>query len=132
MFWLRLRIAIEKIKPGNPQQNGRHERMHRTLKAETARPPGMNALKQQGRFDDFVSQVNDERPHDALAMKTPAEAYAPSSRPYQGLPDIEYPFHDRDILVTACGRICMARRKINVSTVLAGQKLGLTEVDDGI
>lgn len=132
VFWLRLGIAIERIKPGNPQENGRHERMHRTLKQETARPPGMNALQQQGRFDDFVSEFNDERPHEALAMKTPVEAYAPSSRPYEGLPEVEYPFHDRDILVTACGRICMARKKINVSTVLAGQRVGITEVDDGI
>jgi hypothetical protein len=92
----------------------------------------MNALQQQGRFDDFVSEFNEERPHEAIAMKTPTEAYAPSSRSYEGLPDIEYPFHDRDILVTACGRICMARKKINVSTVLAGQRLGITEVDDGI
>jgi transposase InsO family protein len=132
VFWLRLGIVIERIRPGNPQQNGRHERMHRTLKQETARPPGMNVLQQQARFDDFVSEFNDERPHEALAMKTPAELYAPSSKAYQGLPDVQYPFHDRDILVTACGRICMARKKINVSTVLAGQRLGTKEVDDGI
>lgn len=132
VFWLRLGIAIERIKPGNPQQNGRHERMHRTLKQETARPPGMNALQQQARFDDFISEFNEERPHEALDMRTPAELYAPSSIPYEGLPDVEYPFHDRDIIVTACGRICMARKKINVSTVLAGQKLGIKEVDDGI
>lgn len=132
VFWLRLGIAIERIKPGHPQQNGRHERMHRTLKQETARPPGMNALQQQGRFDDFISEFNEERPHEALGMKTPAEAYTASQRAYQGLPELEYPFHDKDILVTACGRICMHRKKINVSTVLAGQKLGITEVDDGI
>lgn len=132
VFWLRLGIAIERIKPGHPQQNGRHERMHRTLKQETARPPGMNALQQQGRFDDFISEFNEERPHKALGMKTPAEAYTASSRAYGGLPDLHYPFHDRDILVTACGRVCMHRKKINVSTVLAGQKLGITEVDDGI
>lgn len=132
VFWLRLGIAVERIKPGHPQQNGRHERMHRTLKQETARPPGMNALQQQDRFDRFVCEFNDERPHEALAMKTPPELYAPSSRPYRGLPEVEYPFHDRDILVTACGRICMARKKINVSTVLAGQRLGIKEVDDGI
>jgi transposase InsO family protein len=132
VWWLRLGIAVERIKPGNPQQNGRHERMHRTLKAETARPPGMNVLQQQDRFDRFVSEFNEERPHEAIDMKTPAELYAPSSRAYEGLPDVEYPFHDRDILVTACGRICMARKKINVSTVLAGQRLGIKEVDDGI
>jgi hypothetical protein len=65
-------------------------------------------------------------------MKTPAELYTPSPRAYRGLPDVEYPFHDRDVLVTACGRICMARKKINLSTVLAGQRLGIKEVDDGI
>jgi transposase InsO family protein len=132
VFWLRLGIAIERIKPGNPQQNGRHERMHRTLKAETTRPPGMNSLQQQARFDAFMSEFNDERPHEAIQMKTPTELYAPSSRAYEGLPEVEYPFHDRDILVTACGRICMHRKKINVSTVLAGQRLGIKEVDDGI
>jgi transposase InsO family protein len=132
VFWLRLGIAIERIKPGHPQQNGRHERMHRTLKQETARPPGMNALQQQDRFDRFVCEFNDERPHEAIAMRTPAQLYAASPRAYEGLPELEYPFHDRDILVTACGRICMARKKINVSTVLAGQRLGIKEVDDGI
>jgi hypothetical protein len=65
-------------------------------------------------------------------MACPAEVYAASTRPYDGLPEIEYPFHDKDILVTACGRICMHRKKINVSTVLAGQRLGIKEVDDGI
>ncbi|MBN8936612.1 MAG: IS481 family transposase [Rhizobiales bacterium] len=132
VWWLRLGIAIERIKPGHPQENGRHERMHRTLKQETARPPGMNALQQQARFDDFVSQFNEERPHEALAMKTPAEIYRPSSRTYDGLPELAYPFHDKDIMVTACGRICMHRKKINVSTVLAGQRLGVKEVDEGI
>jgi transposase InsO family protein len=132
VFWLRLGIAIERIRPGHPQENGRHERMHLTLKKEATRPPGMNALQQQARFDDFVREFNEERPHEALDMKTPAEVYAPSSRAWDGLPEVEYPFHDRDILVTACGRICMARKKINVSTVLAGQRLGIKEVDDGI
>ena len=65
-------------------------------------------------------------------MKCPAQFYTASLRPYNGLPELQYPWHDRDILVTACGRICMHRKKINVSTVLAGQKLGIKEVDDGI
>jgi len=132
VFWLRLGIAVERIRPGHPQQNGRHERMHRTLKHETARPPGANALQQQDRFDRFISEFNDERPHEGIDMKVPADVYAPSSRSYDGLPDVEYPFHDRDIMVTACGRSCMQRKKINVSTVLAGQRLGIKEVDDGI
>jgi len=132
VLWLRLGIAIERIRPGHPQQNGRHERMHLTLKKETTRPPGANILQQQVRFDEFISEFNTERPHEALAMKTPSEVYAPSSRAYQGLPEVEYPFHDRDVLVTACGRICMHRKKINVSTVMAGQRLGIKEIEEGI
>ncbi|HLY91331.1 MAG TPA: IS481 family transposase [Acetobacteraceae bacterium] len=132
VWWLRLGISIERIKPGHPQQNGRHERMHLTLKREATRPAGGNSLQQQARFDSFVQEFNNERPHEALAMKCPAELYAPSAKPYQGLPDVEYPFHDREVLVTACGRICMYRKRINISTVLAGQKLGIKEVDDGI
>ena len=132
VWWLRLGIAIERIKPGTPTQNARHERMHRTLKAEATRPAGANILQQQARFDAFVSEFNAERPHEALDMKVPADLYMPSQKPYQGLPDVEYPFHDRDVVVTACGRLCMHRKKINISTVMAGQRLGVKEVDDGI
>jgi hypothetical protein len=117
---------------GHPQQNGRHERMHLTLKKEATRPPGLNSLQQQARFDAFVREFNAERPHEALAMRCPAEFYTASPRPYDGLPELQYPWHDRDILVTACGRICMHRKRINVSTVLGGQKLAIREVDDGI
>ena len=132
VWWLRLGIQIERIKPGHPQQNGRHERMHLTLKKETARPPRANSLQQQARFDEFIKEFNTERPHEALNMKCPGELYSLSARPYQGLPEVEYPFHDKDILVTACGRICMHRKKINISTVMAGQRLGIKEVEDGI
>lgn len=132
VWWLRLGIAIERIRPGHPQQNGRHERMHLTLKKEATRPPGMNSLQQQARFDAFVREFNTERPHEALGMKTPAERYSASARPYQGLPELSYPLHDRDALVTACGRICMYRKKVNISQVLAGQRVGIKEVDEGI
>jgi len=132
VWWLRLGIEIERIKPGRPQQNGRHERMHLTLKKEATRPPGLNSLQQQARFDDFVQEFNTERPHQAIGMKCPAELYTPSPRLYQGLPELTYPFHDRDVLVTACGRLCLHRKKINISTVLAGQRLGIKEVDEGI
>jgi len=132
VWWLRLGIAIERIKPGHPQQNGRHERMHLTLKQETARPPAANIIAQQERFEAFIAEFNQERPHEALDMATPDELYTPSQRQYDGLPELDYPFHDRDILVTACGRICMHRKKINISTVLAGQRLGIKEVDDAI
>jgi transposase InsO family protein len=132
VWWLRLGIAIERIKPGRPQQNGRHERMHLTLKKETTRPPGLNSLQQQAKFDAFLHEFNVERPHEGIAMKPPAELYALSPRRYDRLPDLVYPLHDRDILVTACGRICLHRKKINISTVLAGQRLGIKEVDDGV
>jgi hypothetical protein len=132
VWWLRLGVEIERIRPGQPQQNGRHECMHLTLKKEATRPPGSNSLQQQARFDDFVREFNDERPHEALAMKRPAEIYIPSSRPYTGLPELTYPLHDRDVVITACGRLCLHRKRINISTVLAGQKLGIKEVDEGI
>jgi transposase InsO family protein len=132
VWWLRLGIQIERIKPGHPQQNGRHERMHLTLKQETTRPPGMNTLQQQARFDQFLEEFNTERPHEALAMSCPAQLYTASTRPYAGLPELEYPMHDREQLITACGRICMHRKKINISTVLAGQKVGLKEVDEAV
>src|SRR5205807_2642411 len=97
VWWLRLGIAIERIKPGHPQQNGRHEPMHLTLKEEATRPPGMNSLQQQARSDAFISEFNDERPHEALDMRYPGELYAVSSRPYRGLSELTYPFHDRTI-----------------------------------
>jgi hypothetical protein len=128
----RLGIAIERIKPGHPEQNGRHERMHLTLAKETTRSPGSNSLQQRERFDVFVREFNTERPHEALDMKCPAELYIASLRPYDSLPELIYPFHDRELLVTACGQLCLHRKRINISTVLAGQKLGIKEVDDGI
>lgn len=133
VWWLRLGVEIERIKPGHPQQNGRHERMHLTLKKEATRPPGMNSLQQQARFDAFIKEFNDERPHEALDMKRPADVYRPSAKPYDGkLPEIDYPLHDRDVMVTSCGRICMYRKRVNISSVLAGQRLGIKEIDDGI
>ena len=132
VWWLRLGIAIERIRPGHPQQNGRHERMHLTLKKEATRPPRMNSLQQQDRFDTFVREFNDERPHEALGMNTPSDVYVPSLKPYRGLPDLTYPLHDRDVVVTACGRICMHRKRVNLSHVMAGQRVGIKEVDEGI
>ncbi len=132
VWWLRLGIEIERIKPGHPQQNGRHERMHLTLKLETTKPAGKNFLQQQAKFDDFIECYNNERPHQALDMNCPAERYAPSTRAFEGLPDIEYPLHDRTAVVTTCGRVCFERRKINLSLVFAGQKVGIKQVSDRI
>lgn len=132
VWWLRLGISIERIKPGNPQQNGRHERMHLTLKKETTRPPGANSLQQQARFDKFVEEFNNERPHQALSMKCPSECYAPSERAYRGIGQLSYPFHDRTVIVTSCGRICLHNKKLNVSQVFAGQELGIKEVEENV
>lgn len=132
VWWLRLGIGIERIRPGHPQQNGRHERMHLTLKQEATRPSGANILQQQAKFDDFIQEFNNERPHEALQMKCPAEIYTPSPRPYQGIPEPHYPFHDKTVMVTSCGRICLHRKKINLSRSLAGQAAGIKEVDSGI
>jgi putative transposase len=132
VWWLRLGIALERIKPGHPEQNGRHERMHLTLKREATKPAARNVLQQQARFDTFVEQYNTERPHEALAMRVPADVYVASPRPYRGLTPLEYPLHDWTTTVTTCGRICYRRRKINVSQVFAGQMVGVRQMGERI
>jgi len=132
VWWLRLGIALERIKPGHPQQNGRHERMHLTLKKEATKPAAANVLQQQARFDAWVEQYNQERPHQALGMKVPADLYARASRVYRGLEELTYPFHDATFTVTQCGRICFKGRKVNLSHVFAGQNVGVTQVGERI
>lgn len=132
LWWLRLGISIERIKPGCPQQNGRHERMHLTLKKEATKPASYNFLQQQERFDEFIEVYNNERPHQGIGGKYPGELYTPSAREFFHPEVPEYPFHDRTILVTRCGRICIGRRKINLSTVFAGQYVGVREVADEV
>ena len=132
VWWLRLGIAIERIKPGHPEQNGRHERMHLTLKKEATKPASYNFLQQQNRFEEFIEVYNTQRPHEALNGLYPAEVYTPSAREYFRPDPPEYPFHDRTIQVTLCGRICIGRRKINLSTVFGGQYVGIREVADKI
>jgi putative transposase len=132
VWWLRLGIGLERIQPGQPQQNGRHERMHLTLKKETTKPAANNLLQQQEKFDRFIECYNQQRPHQAIGMHYPGELYQPSPRPYHGLQPLEYPFHDRTIAVTMCGRVCFGTRKINLSTVFAGQNVGVKEVDEKV
>jgi putative transposase len=132
VWWLRLGIEIERTEPGHPEQNGRHERMHLTLKKEATRPPGENLLEQQERFDDFIQVYNYERPHQGIKMKYPSELYRPSSREYKGIQPVFYPMHDQTLQVTQCGRICRKNLKINLSQALAGQEVGVKEVEDGI
>ncbi len=132
VWWLRLGIQIERIQPGHPEQNGRHERMHLTLKNETTRPASFNFLQQQERFDRFLGVYNNERPHQALGGAYPGDVYTPSARIYRPPDEPTYPFHDRALRVTRCGRLCIGKRKINLSTVFAGQMVGIREVDDQI
>lgn len=132
LWWIRLGIKIERIEPGNPQQNGRHERMHRTLKLETTNPARNNLLQQQETFDHFKEQFNAERPHQALDMKRPSDVYKKSIRGYKGLTDITYPDCDKIILISNCGRICFKKYKIHLSKSFANQSIGIKEVDEGI
>lgn len=132
VWWLQLGIAIERIKPGHPEQNGRHERMHLTLKKEATRPPEYNFLQQQDRFDSFVEVYNNERPHQALNGRYPGELYTPSGRAFFHPEPYDYAYHDRTIQVTQCGRICLEGRKISLSNVFSGQFVGVREVADEV
>jgi putative transposase len=105
---------------------------YRNRAHQTTKPAGKNFLQQQAKFDDFVECYNNERPHQALNMRCPAECYLPSNRPYTGLPALDYPFHDKTVAVTTCGRICFNRQKINLSTVFAGQNVGIKQVSEEI
>ena len=128
VYWMRLGIICERIRPAHPEENGRHERMHRTLKAETARPARANLLQQQERFDAFQLEFNHERPHEAIGMKRPAEVYAPSPRPLpSSLPDPTYPEHDDVLRVSRFGQIQLLGRSRYISSALAGQHVGIRE-----
>jgi transposase InsO family protein len=132
-YWLRLGIELERIRPAHPEENGRHERMHRTLKQETTRPARNNLLQQQERFDEFVEEFNSVRPHEALAMKRPGDVYISSTKPYpEQLPELTYPTHDEVLLVGATGMLHLPRRRlIYLSASLAGHPVGLREEEDG-
>jgi len=132
VWWRRLGIVIERIRPGHPEQNGRHERMHLTLQKEATKPAAANVLQQPARFDDFVTRSNPERPHQALGMTVPADVYARAPRVYRGLAELTDPFHDATFTVPHCRRICFKGRKVNLSQVFAGQNVGVTQVGDRI
>ncbi len=133
IWWIRLGIYPELIEPASPQQNGRHERMHRTLKAETTRPPAYTLQDQQKRFDTFCKEFNNERPHEALGQQTPASQYfrSPRSMPSK-LKQIEYPGHYEIRLVSKNGGIRWNHVRVPVSQILAGEYIGFEEIDDGI
>jgi putative transposase len=132
-YFLRLGIQLERIRPAHPQENGRHERMHRTLKAETTRPARKNLLQQQECFDNWVNEFNQERPHEAIGMKRPAEVFEPSTTPLPNpLPELDYPNHDDAIRVSRWGYIRIAGiGSIRLTLALAGEHVGIREQDDG-
>ncbi len=130
VWWLQLGIVPERIRPGHPEENGRHERMHRTLKQATASPPYANPNAQQQAFDRFGAEYNQERPHEALDMQTPAERYHPSPRilPIR-LPEVEYPSDYLVRRVRSNGQIRWQGQLIFLSEVLIGQRVGLVRTD---
>lgn len=132
-FFVRLGIELERIRPAHPEENGQHERMHRTLKAETTRPARANLLQQQERFDEWAHEFNHDRPHEALGMKRPAEVFTPSSTPMPDpLPELVYPMHDDVVRVTRWGDIRIAGLgQVRLTRALAGQYVGIREENDG-
>jgi putative transposase len=132
-WWVRLGILPDLIEPGKPQQNGRHERMHRTLKAETTRPPANTCRGQQRKFDRFREEFNNDRPHEALDMETPADRYECSPRPMPDrVPPLEYPDRFEVRYVSANGGIRWNNEHVPVSITCVGEYVGLEEIDDGI
>jgi len=131
LWWIKLGIRHERIQPGKPQQNGRHERMHLTLKQATASPPAGTFGKQQERFFEFQKEYNELRPHEALDMKTPADLYEISPRPYPRVePQIEYPNGWLLRRVDGSGNFSWKHRSIFLSEVLGGEVVGLEAIDD--
>ena len=132
IWWIRLGIRPERIMPGRPDQNGRHERMHGTLKAETAKPPRSSIRAQQRTFDRFQTEYNEERPHEALAQAVPASLYRPSFRSYPArLPEPEYPRHFETRVAYPNGVISFGTTQWYVSAALAQERVGLEPCDDG-
>jgi transposase InsO family protein len=132
VWWIKLGIRPERILPGHPEQNGRHERMHRTLKAETAKPPKQDLFEQQAAFDAWRKEYNEVRPHEALGQKTPASHYSPSTRRFPlALRDPEYPPTFETKRINHAGGLKWERHKWYLSWCLAQELVGLEELDDG-
>jgi len=131
-WWIRLGIAPERIEPGKPQQNGRHERFHLTLKRETASPPASSLRRQQERFDAFAREYNGERPHQALGQRTPASVHAPCAREWSPAREPQYPGDMTVRRVHQGGRIKWNGREVNVTRGLECQPVGLLPVDEGV
>lgn len=132
VWLLKLGIRRELIEPGKPTQNGCHERMHRTLKAEATLPPEANLRRQQRRFDEFRERFNTERPHEGIGMKRPADLYKNSLRPYRGPQEPEYPGHYEVRRVSRNGGVRWKGEWVNVGHALVEQDVGFEEVNDGL
>lgn len=131
VWWLKLGIVPERIEPGHPEQNGRHERMHRTLKQEATIPPERDLAAQQRRFDIFRQEYNHERPHQALNNLRPAEVFVPSQRQYPLVePEVKYADGVTIRRVRSNGEIKWKGRNIYLSQVLTGELVGLEQIDD--
>lgn len=128
VWWIRLGIRPERTQPAHPQQNGQHERMHKTLKAEATRPPSRTLMEQQERFERFRCEYNDDRPHESLNQQTPASRYSKSSRTFPSrLPDLEYPKHFELRSVGSNGMVSFHGKQFFLSTSLLNQEIGLEE-----
>ena len=133
IWWLRLGIIPERIEPGRPDQNGRHERMHRTLKSTLPQPPAVAWDAQQKHFDRFMQHYNYERGHEALSQKTPASCYTPSARTYpEKLPEMGYASHVECYLADCSGVISRSGLRIYVGHLLRHQTIGMEMIGDGI
>lgn len=133
VWWLQVGITPELIELGHPEQNGRHERMHRTLKAETTHPPEADLTAQQHRFDTFRQEFNHERPHEALKQATPASVYTPSATTLAAPKKLlDYPPHYEVRVVSTNSGIRWKNAWVSVSHLLAGQPIGLEELDEGL
>jgi transposase InsO family protein len=131
LWWMKLGIVPERIEPGHPEQNGRHERMHRTLKEATAMPPAANRRAQQRAFDEFRREYNEVRPHQALEMQTPGSLYRASPRAYpERLPEVEYGSAMRVRRVQKHGEFNWNHQHVFLSEVLYGERVGLLPIDD--
>ena len=132
-WWIQLGIRPQRIKPGHPQQNGRHERMHKTLKQETTKPPAFNERLQQDKFDHFKTEYNHERSHEALQRKCPADVYEPSKISYQEkLPEIVYDEGCETRKVKRGGEIKWRGHHIYISQVLSHDRISLKEIDNDL
>ena len=131
VWWIKLGIVPERIAAGHPEQNGRHERMHRTLKQETATPPAANRRAQQRAFDRFQREYNQQRPHEALAMKTPEACYTASAREFPArVREPEYDSALRVRRVQKGGQFSWQHQEVFLSETLSGERIGLLPVDD--